>query len=90
MTFSSWQNKVTDNEAYKSHMEFGTYRGDKGRLTELIRLVGYNDKFHAACRGYLERTSWYRCGGTKTACELRAPLIGRRTREPINCFSRAG
>jgi hypothetical protein len=30
MTFSSWQNKVIDDGAYKAHMEsfFGTYRGD--------------------------------------------------------------
>lgn len=59
MTFSSWQNKVIDDAAYKSHMEsfFRTYRGDKGRLTELIGLVGYDDKFRAACMGYLQRTS---------------------------------
>jgi hypothetical protein len=45
MTFSSWKNKVIDNTTYKSHMEslFGTYRGDKRRLTELIGLVGYDD-----------------------------------------------
>jgi hypothetical protein len=59
MTFSSWQNKVIGEEAYKSHMEsfFGTYKGDKGRLTELIGLVGYDDKFRAACMGYLGRAS---------------------------------
>jgi hypothetical protein len=59
MTISSWQNKVIDNATYKSHMEsfFGTYRGDKQRLTELIGLVGYDDKFRAACKGYLERSS---------------------------------
>ena len=59
MTFSSWQNKLINDEAYKSHMKafFGTYRGDKGRLTELIGLVGYDDKFRAACMGYLERPS---------------------------------
>ena len=52
-------NKVIDDEAYKSHMEsfFGTYRGDKGRLTELIGLVGYDDRFRAACMEYLGRTS---------------------------------
>ena len=59
MTFSSWQNKVIGNATFKSHMEsfFGTYRGDKRRLTELIDLVGYDDKFRATCKGYLERTS---------------------------------
>jgi hypothetical protein len=59
MTFSSWQNKVIDEAAYRSHMEsfFGTYKGDKGRLTELIGLVGYDTKFRAACNGYLERIS---------------------------------
>jgi hypothetical protein len=56
MTFSSWRNKVIDTKTYASHMEsfFGTYRGDKGRLTELIALVGYDDQFRAACTSYLD------------------------------------
>jgi hypothetical protein len=59
MTFSSWQNKVIDKATYMSHMEsfFGTYKGDKDRLTELIGLVGYDTKFRAVCNGYLERIS---------------------------------
>jgi len=42
-----------------SHMDsfFGTYKGDKQRLAELIGLVGYDAKFRAACKGYLERIS---------------------------------
>jgi hypothetical protein len=57
MTFSSWQNKVIDRATYRSHMEsfFGTYRGDKKRLAELIGLVGYDTKFRAACSEYMER-----------------------------------
>jgi hypothetical protein len=56
MTFSSWQNKVIDKATYMSHMEsfFGTYKGDKKRLAELIGLVGYDAKFRSACSGYLE------------------------------------
>jgi len=59
MTFTSWQNKVIDKGTYMTRMEsfFGTYRGDKKRLAELIELVGYDHKFRAMCMGYLERTS---------------------------------
>lgn len=59
MTFTSWQNKVIDDATYNSHMLsfFGTYQGDKARLVELIDLVGYDDKFRAACKRYLDRMS---------------------------------